>query len=311
MKFILNRAIIKIEGVIQMNTSQEKRMLNGQGFIAALDQSGGSTPKALALYGVNEDQYKDEAEMFDLIHQMRSRIILSPSFTSDRILAAILFENTMNAEIEGKLTADYLWEEKGIVPILKVDKGLEDLKNGVQLMKPMPELEALLKTAKERNIFGTKMRSVIKAYDEKGIQDIVDQQFEVGNTILDHKLVPIIEPEVDIHSEDKEKIEAKLLELMTLALDKLGDRKVMLKLTPPTVANLYKPLVEHKNVMRVVFLSGGYPRDKANALLKENHGAIASFSRALTEGLSANQSDEDFNKMLDESIEAIYEASIA
>lgn len=293
-----------------MNQSQYKRMLEDKCFVAALDQSGGSTPKALATYGVTKDQYHNEAEMFNKIHEMRTRIIQSPAFTSDRILAAILFENTMNSEIDGKLTADYLWEEKGIVPILKVDKGLEDLDKGVQLMKPMPQLDSLLETAKERNIFGTKMRSVIKELNEEGIRDIVKQQFEIGKQILDHGLVPIIEPEVDIHAQDKEEIEEVLFASMKEELDQLGDRKVMLKITPPEVPNLYKPLIEHDNVMRVVFLSGGYSQKEANKMLEANHGAIASFSRALTEGLKVDQSDEEFNKMLDESIEAIYQASI-
>lgn len=293
-----------------MNQSQYKQMLKGKGFVAALDQSGGSTPKALATYGVTEDQYHNEPEMFDKIHRMRTRIIKSPAFTSDRILAAILFENTMNSEIDGKLTADYLWEEKGIIPILKVDKGLEGLENGVQLMKPMPQLDSLLETARERNIFGTKMRSVIKELNEDGIRDIVKQQFEIGVQILDHGLVPIIEPEVDIHAQDKEAIEEILFTSMKEELDKLGDRKVMLKITPPTVSNLYKPLIEHENVMRVAFLSGGYSQKEANKLLKKNTGAIASFSRALTEGLNVNQTEDEFNDMLDKSIEAIYQASI-
>ncbi|HZJ87501.1 MAG TPA: fructose bisphosphate aldolase [Erysipelothrix sp.] len=290
--------------------NQYNHMLNGKGFVAALDQSGGSTPKALATYGVSKDQYQNEDEMFEKIHEMRTRIITSPAFTSKRILAAILFENTMNSKIKGKLSADYLWEEKGIIPILKVDKGLEDLKDGVQLMKPMPNLDELLDTANKRNIFGTKMRSVIKELNENGIKEIVKQQFDIGQQILAKGLVPIIEPEVDIHAKNKGAIEEILLASIKEELDKLDNQKVMLKITPPEIPNLYKPLIDHENVMRVVFLSGGYSQKDANKMLAENSGAIASFSRALTEGLNANQTDEEFNKMLDESIEAIYQASI-
>lgn len=290
--------------------NQYNHMLNGKGFVAALDQSGGSTPKALATYGVSKDQYQNEDEMFEKIHEMRTRIITSPAFTSKRILAAILFENTMNSKIKGKLSADYLWEEKGIIPILKVDKGLEDLKDGVQLMKPIPNLDELLDTANKRNIFGTKMRSVIKELNENGIKEIVKQQFDIGQQILAKGLVPIIEPEVDIHAKNKGAIEEILLASIKEELDKLDNQKVMLKITPPEIPNLYKPLIDHENVMRVVFLSGGYSQKDANKMLAENSGAIASFSRALTEGLNANQTDEEFNKMLDESIEAIYQASI-
>lgn len=290
--------------------NQYNHMLNGKGFVAALDQSGGSTPKALATYGVSKDQYQNEDEMFEKIHEMRTRIITSPAFTSKRILAAILFENTMNSKIKGKLSADYLWEEKGIIPILKVDKGLEDLKDGVQLMKPMPNLDELLDTSNKRNIFGTKMRSVIKELNENGIKEIVKQQFDIGQQILAKGLVPIIEPEVDIHAKNKGAIEEILLASIKEELDKLDNQKVMLKITPPEIPNLYKPLIDHENVMRVVFLSGGYSQKDANKMLAENSGAIASFSRALTEGLNANQTDEEFNKMLDESIEAIYQASI-
>lgn len=285
-------------------------MLEGKGFVAALDQSGGSTPKALKLYGISEDQYHNEEEMFDLIHQMRTRIITSSAFTSKRILAAILFENTMNRKIEGKFTADYLWEEKGIIPILKVDKGLEELKEGVQLMKPISNLEPLLESANQRHIFGTKMRSVIKELNVKGIRALVKQQFDIAKLILAEDLVPIIEPEVDIHASKKDEIESILLASILEALDQLEDEKVMLKLTPPSTTNRYLPLVEHKNVMRVVFLSGGYSQKDANDMLRENKGAIASFSRALTQGLSAKQTEVEFTTMLDESIEAIYQASI-
>lgn len=290
--------------------SQLEKVKNGKGFIAALDQSGGSTPKALKLYGVEEDQYSNEDEMFDLVHEMRTRIVTSPSFTSENILGAILFEQTMDREVLGKYTADYLID-KGIVPFLKVDKGLSDEKNGVQLMKDMPELDALLDRANERNIFGTKMRSVINSYNEEGIKAVVDQQFEVGKEILAKGLVPIIEPEVNIHSSDKEQIEEFLNKEMLAHLDDLKEgEEVMLKLTIPTKANLYEDLVNHPRVIRVVALSGGYSRDEANELLKKNNGVLASFSRALTEGLSAQQSDEEFNKDLKTSIESIADASV-
>ncbi|NLB22426.1 MAG: fructose bisphosphate aldolase [Clostridium sp.] len=294
-----------------MNQEQVKRMKEGKGFIAALDQSGGSTPKALAAYGVSEDTYSSEEEMFDLVHQMRTRIIKSPAFKSDRIIGAILFEQTMDRDIDGKKTPDYLWEDKGVVPFLKVDKGLADLENGVQLMKPMPELDSLLKRANERHIFGTKMRSVIKELNEEGIKAIVEQQFEVGKQILAADLMPILEPEVDIHSDKKEEIEEIMTKEIMDGLDKLPEgEQVMLKLTIPTKANAYSELIAHPKVLRVVALSGGYSREDSNKLLAENEGLIASFSRALSEGLSASQSDEEFNTMLQEATDSIYEASI-
>lgn len=294
-----------------MNQEQAKRMKEGKGFIAALDQSGGSTPKALAAYGVTQDSYSTEEEMFDLVHQMRTRIIKSPAFNSERILGAILFEHTMDRDIDGKKTADYLWEDKGIVPFLKVDKGLADVENGVQMMKPMPELDALLQRGKERNIFGTKMRSVIKELTEDGIRAIVEQQFEIGRQILAAGLMPIIEPEVDIHSENKEAIEEILKKEILAQLDQLPEgEQIMLKLTIPSKANAYAELIAHPKVMRVVALSGGYSREDSNRLLAENNGLIASFSRALSEGLSASQSDDEFNKMLQETTNGIYEASI-
>ena len=294
-----------------MNELQAKRMSEGKGFIAALDQSGGSTPKALAAYGVYEDKYSNEEEMFDLVHQMRTRIIKSPAFSQDRILGAILFEQTMDRDIDGKKTADFLWENKGVVPFLKVDKGLADLNNGVQLMKPMPELDALLARANERHIFGTKMRSVIKELNEEGIKAIVEQQFAVGRQILAAGLMPIIEPEVDIHSEQKAQIEVLLKKEILAQLDKLPEgQQIMLKLTIPDVANTYAELIAHPKVMRVVALSGGYSREESNRKLAENHGLIASFSRALSEGLSADQTDEEFNAMLQATNDGIYEASI-
>lgn len=300
----------KIMGSVDFNMSQLEKVKNGKGFIAALDQSGGSTPKALKLYGVNEDQYNNEDEMFDLVHEMRTRIVTSPSFTGEHILGAILFEQTMDREVEGKYTADYLIE-KDVVPFLKVDKGLANEENGVQLMKDMPELDALLDRANERNIFGTKMRSVVNSFNEEGIKAVVDQQFEVGKQILAKGLVPIIEPEVNINSADKKEIETLLNKEILAHLDHLSEgEEVMLKLTIPTEANLYEDLVNHPRVIRVVALSGGYSRDEANELLKKNNGILASFSRALTEGLSANQSDDEFNADLKKSIESIYDASV-
>ena len=297
-------------GSVDFNMSQLEKVKNGKGFIAALDQSGGSTPKALRLYGVNEDQYNNEDEMFDLVHEMRTRIVTSPSFTGEHILGAILFEQTMDREVEGKYTADYLIE-KDVVPFLKVDKGLADEENGVQLMKDMPELDALLDRANERNIFGTKMRSVVNSFNEEGIKAVVDQQFEVGKQILAKGLVPIIEPEVNINSADKKEIETLLNKEILAHLDDHSEgEEVMLKLTIPTEANLYEDLVNHPRVIRVVALSGGYSRDEANELLKKNNGILASFSRALTEGLSANQSDDEFNADLKKSIESIYDASV-
>lgn len=294
-----------------MNTKQFEVMKNGKGFIAALDQSGGSTPKALKLYGVNEDAYSNEDEMYDLIHEMRTRVMTAPSFSSDYVLGAILFEQTMDREVYGKYTSNYLWDAKGVVPFLKIDKGLADEQNGVQLMKPNPNLNELLKRAVERNVFGTKMRSVIKEPNAEGIKQVVDQQFEVAKEVIASGLVPIIEPEVDINSADKERIEAMLNDEILSHLDKLSDDEyVMLKLTIPTLANFYKELIDHPRVVRVVALSGGYPREQANQKLAENKGLIASFSRALSEGLSADQSDEEFNTTLEKSIKEIYEASI-
>lgn len=295
-----------------VNQQQADKMTTGKGFIAALDQSGGSTPKALRLYGVEESAYSSEEEMFDLIHQMRSRIITSPVFNGDRVLAAILFEQTMDRSIEGKPTATYLWEDKGVVPLLKIDKGLADVENGVQVMKPMPGLDDLLARAAKGGIFGTKERSVIGAADADGIAAVVAQQFEVAKQVLSHGLIPIIEPEVTISISDKAEAEDLLRDEITNNLDALpADQKVMLKLTLPTQANHYQSLVEHPKVMRVVALSGGYSRDDANKMLAENTGVIASFSRALTEGLSAQQSDDEFNATLDKSIQSIYDASVA
>ncbi len=294
-----------------MNTKQLERMKNDKGFIAALDQSGGSTPKALMNYGVGQDAYKNEDEMFNLVHQMRTRIIKSKYFTNEYILAAILFEHTMNNKIDNKFTADYLWEEKGIVPILKVDKGLADENNNVKLMKPMPALDELLDQANEKHIFGTKMRSVIMEYNEQGIKEIVEQQFEIGKRIIAKGLVPIIEPEVDINSKTKAKCEELLKAEILKHLDSLNDDQlVMLKLTLPEQNNLYKECIEHKNVVRVVALSGGYSRDESNKRLSQNNGMIASFSRALTEGTSVNQADAEYNEFLGNSIKSIYEASI-
>lgn len=294
-----------------MNTKQYEQIKNGKGFIAALDQSGGSTPRALNLYGIGEDRYQNEDEMFDLVHEMRTRIIKSSAFDASRILGAILFEQTMDREIDGKHTGDYLWEEKGVVPFLKVDKGLAEEENGVQKMKPIDGLDEVLDRATDRHIFGTKMRSVIKSYNEEGIDAIVEQQFEIGKQIIAKGLVPILEPEVDIHADEKEKIETRLREKLLEGLDALADDEiVMLKLTIPTVPDFYKELIEHKNVLRVVALSGGYTREEATELLAQNPGLIASFSRALSEGLNADQSDEDFDKLMKESVDAIYDASI-
>ena len=295
-----------------VNQQQADKMTSGRGFIAALDQSGGSTPKALRLYGVEDSAYSTEDEMFDLIHQMRSRIITSPAFGGDRVLAANLFEQTMDRTIEGKPSATYLWEDKGVVPLLKIDKGLAEEADGVQQMKPMPTLDDLLARGAKNGIFGTKERSVIGAANPTGVAAVVAQQFEVAKQVLSHGLVPIIEPEVTISISDKAEAEELLKAEITKNLDSLADdQKVMLKLTLPTVANHYKSLVDHPKVMRVVALSGGYTRDEANKLLAQNTGVIASFSRALTEGLSAQQSDEEFNSTLDKSIQSIYDASVA
>jgi fructose-bisphosphate aldolase class I len=289
---------------------QKAKFRNEPGFIAALDQSGGSTPKALRLYGVAETAYSNEAQMMDLIHAMRSRIITSPAFTGERILAAILFEDTMDRDIEGRPTAEYLWDVKKVVPILKVDKGLEAEASGVQLMKPMPGLDKLLARAKAKGIFGTKMRSVIKQADPAGIKAIVDQQFAVARQIIAAGLVPIIEPEVDIRCPDKAAAEDLLKAELLARLDELTPGQlVMLKLTLPEKDNLYADLIAHENVLKVVALSGGYSRDEANQRLARQKGMVASFSRALTEGLTAQQSDTDFNAALDESIESIYQAS--
>ena len=293
-----------------MNTKQLERMQNGNGVIAAGDQSGGSTPKALKLYGVTEDQYSNEEEMFRLVHEMRKRIITSPSFTSERILAAILFKVTMNSKIDDLYTSDFLWEKKGILPILKVDSGLAELNNGVQLMKPF-ELDELLANAKERHIFGTKMRSVIKEYNEDGIREVVKQQFEYARAIIAQGFVPIVEPEVDIHAKEKSKIESFLKAEIVKELETMNEnQKLMFKFTIPTEANLYSDLVNFPCVLRIVALSGGYSREDANALLSKNQNMIASFSRALTEGLNVNQTQEEFDTMLNQSIESIVKASI-
>ena len=282
-----------------------------KGFIAALDQSGGSTPKALKLYGINESEYSSEAQMFDLVHAMRARIIKSPVFTSNRILGVILFEMTMDRQIDGMGSAEFLWQKKGIVPFLKVDNGLADEKDGVQVMKPIPQLSARIASALSHGVFGTKMRSVIKLANPSGIDAVVSQQFEIGREILAGGLMPIIEPEVDIKSTEKEQCEELLRASIIKHLDALSsNQQVMLKLTLPTQPNFYKPLVDHPRVLRVVALSGGYSRDDANAMLSKNDGVIASFSRALTEGLTAQQSDAEFDSMLDSSIEGIYQASI-
>ena len=281
-------------------------------FIAALDQSGGSTPKALGLYGIAADAWSGDDEMFKIVHEMRTRIVTSPSFDGKRILAAILFENTMDRDIEGQPSADYLWNVKGVVPILKVDKGLAAEADGVQLMKPMPDLDALLAKAKTKNIFGTKMRSVIKQANAQGIAAIVSQQFEIGKRIVAAGLVPIIEPEVDIHCPDKAAAEALLRAAIMKELDALNaDELVMLKLTLPEEPGFYTPCIEHPNVVKVVALSGGYSREEANARLSKNPRMVASFSRALAEGLTAQQSDAEFNAMLDASIESIHRASKA
>ena len=290
---------------------QLQKVKNDKGFIAALDQSGGSTPKALQLYGVNEDSWKNEQEMYDVVHQMRTRIITSPAFSGKRLLGAILFENTMDRDIEGKPTPAYLWDVKGVVPFLKVDKGLDDEKDGVQLMKPNGGLDALLKKAQSKDVFGTKMRSVIKQANPAGIDAVVKQQFEVGKQIIAAGLMPIIEPEVDIKTPNKDKAEELLKASILKELNALKpDQRVMLKLTLPEKDNLYTDLIKHGNVLRVVALSGGYSREESNTRLARNNGMTASFSRALSEGLTAQQSDAEFNTMLDASVESIYRASI-
>ena len=294
-----------------MNQQMIDQVKNGNGFIAALDQSGGSTPKALKLYGIEESEYSSEAAMFDLIHQMRSRLIKSKVFTSDRIVGAILFEMTMEREIDGMGTAEYLWSKKKIVPFLKVDNGLAEEKNDVQLMKPIPELSARIAAANKHGVFGTKMRSVINLANAAGIEEVVAQQFELGKEIIAGGLVPIIEPEVNIKSAEKAKAEELLKVSLLNHLNKLSDTQtVMLKLSIPTQANLYQELVAHPRVLKVVALSGGYSRDEANSLLAKNKGIIASFSRALTEGLSAKQSDDQFDALLDSTIQSIYNASV-
>jgi fructose-bisphosphate aldolase class I len=294
-----------------MNTEQMNKMRSGKGFIAALDQSGGSTPKALRLYGIEESEYSGEAQMFDLIHAMRTRMIKSPAFTGDRVLGAILFEGTMDRDIDGIGSAEYLWSKKGVIPFLKVDKGLADEANGAQVMKPMPDLDALLARAVSKGIFGTKMRSVIKLANKAGIDAVVKQQFEVGRQILAAGLVPIIEPEVDINSPEKSAAEDLLKAAISAELaQQPADKPIMLKLTLPNTDNFYADFVKHPSVLRVVALSGGYSREDANAKLSRNNGMIASFSRALTEGLSAKQSESEFNAMLDSTIAGIYAASI-
>ena len=295
-----------------MNTinQQLNKIRNESGFIAALDQSGGSTLKALSIYGIGPDAYNNDDEMFDLIHAMRTRIMTSPVFNGDRIMGAILFENTMDRKVEGKGAANYLWEVKRVVPFLKVDKGLADESNGAQIMKPMPGLDELLRKAQQKNIFGTKMRSVIKTANVKGVKAVVSQQFEVGRKIIDAGLVPIIEPEVDINSPQKVETEGLLKSELLSHLDQLAEGQlVMLKLTLPEQDNLYQPCIQHPNVLKVVALSGGYSREEANRRLARQNGMVASFSRALTEGLNAKQGDDKFNRMLDISIKSIFQAS--
>ena len=294
-----------------MNSEQLNKMCTGKGFIAALDQSGGSTPKALRLYGIEESEYSGDAQMFDLIHAMRTRMIKSPAFNGERVLGAILFEGTMDRDIDGVGSAQFLWANKGVIPFLKVDKGLADEANGVQVMKPMPDLDSLLGRAVAKGIFGTKMRRVIKLANKAGIDAVVKQQFEVGRQILAAGLVPIIEPEVDINSPEKGAAEDLLKAAIAAELaQQPADKPVMLKLTLPNTDDFYLDFVKHPSVLRVVALSGGYSREDANAKLSRNHGMIASFSRALTEGLSAKQSESEFNAMLDSTIAGIYAASI-
>jgi fructose-bisphosphate aldolase class I len=295
-----------------MNREQQDKIREGNGFIAALDQSGGSTPKALKHYGLGEDSYSNEDEMFDRIHEMRSRIITSPSFTGDRVIGAILFEQTMDRQIEGRDAGEYLWSVKNVVPFLKVDKGLADEADGTQVMKPIGGLDGLLERAVDKGMFGTKMRSVIKLADPGGVQAVVDQQYEIAHQILGAGLVPIIEPEVDIKSPQKAEAEGLLRDALAAGLsDVPDDQPVMFKLTLPEEDNFYSELVEHPKVLKVVALSGGYSRDDANARLARNRGVVASFSRALTESLTADQTDEEFDAALDEAIKSIYEASIA
>lgn len=295
-----------------MNQKQYEQMRTGKGFIAALDQSGGSTPKALKGYGIHASEYQTEEEMYELIHQMRSRVITSSAFTSEHILGAILFQQTMDREIGGKLTADYLWEDKGIVPFLKVDKGIDEEKNGVQLMKPIPDLNEIIVCAVKRHIFGTKMRSVIKRANPIGIKNVVKQQFELGLQIVESGLVPILEPEVDIHSSDKQEAEEILLSEIKSCLASLSQEvKIMLKISIPTKNNLYADLMKDSHVIRIVALSGGYSRQEANKLLMQNYGLIASFSRVFLSDLSANQTQEEFDTALSNTVSEIYEASIS
>jgi fructose-bisphosphate aldolase, class I len=294
-----------------VNDEQREVMSSGRGFIAALDQSGGSTPKALKLYGIEEDEYDGDEQMFDLIHQMRARLISAPSFTGDKVIATILFEQTMDRTIDGEESAAFLWKQKHIVPFVKIDQGLSDAENGVQLMKPMTKLDSLLGRAVEKGIFGTKMRSFIQEPDEQGIKAIVDQQFEYADTIAAAGLMPIIEPEVSIKSPDKAKADALLVAALNAKLDALSDdRQVMLKLTLPDEDNLYAPLIDHARVLRVVALSGGYSLAESCEILARNHSLIASFSRALTEGLTAQQADTEFDKKVASNIEEIYAASV-
>jgi len=294
-----------------MNQEMAEKFRSAQGFIAALDQSGGSTPKALKLYGIEESEYSGDDQMFDLVHQMRTRIIKNSTFNGDRVLAAILFEGTMDRDIDSVGSAEYLWNSKNIVPVVKVDKGLADEENGAQVMKPMPELDALLSRARDRGVFGTKMRSVIKDNNDAGVAAVVNQQFDIGLQILDAGLIPIIEPEVDIHSATKAEIEESLRDKLAASLDSVPEGKqVVFKLSLPSQANFYAPLIDHPKAMRVVALSGGYSRDEACTMLAANHGMIASFSRALSEGLTAQMSEEEFTATLDASIAEIYAASI-
>ena len=294
-----------------MNQEMAEKFRSAQGFIAALDQSGGSTPKALKLYGIEESEYSGDDQMFDLVHQMRTRIIKNAAFNGDRVLAAILFEGTMDRDIDGVGSAEYLWNSKNIVPVVKVDKGLADEENGAQVMKPMPELDGLLSRAREKGVFGTKMRSVIKDNNDAGVAAVVNQQFDIGLQILDAGLVPIIEPEVDILSATKAEIEESLRDKLAASLDRVPEGKqVVFKLSLPSQANFYSPLIDHPKVMRVVALSGGYSRDEACTMLAANHGMIASFSRALSEGLTAQMSEEEFTSTLDAAIAEIYAASI-
>jgi fructose-bisphosphate aldolase class I len=294
-----------------LREAMREKMRVAPGFLAALDQSGGSTPKALGLYGLEQGSWSSEQEMYDLVHEMRCRIITSPAFTGERILGAILFEMTMDRLVQGKGVAEFLWQDKQVVPFLKIDKGLVEQRDGVQLMKPIPDLNILLERALGHGVFGTKMRSVVMLADAVGIQAVVDQQFAVARQILDAVLVPIIEPEVDIHSPQKATAEELLTERLLVALSELDDsQQVMLKLTLPEKAGLYAPLLAHPRVLRVLALSGGYTREEANARLSRNHGVVASFSRALTEGLSAQQSEADFDRVLATSIQSIYDASV-